>query len=141
MDLTKSFLIKLPSHSDERGSLTVIENEGQLPFTIKRIFYIYDVPQEARRASHAHYRLQELIIPAAGSFTITLDDGTNKQSFTLDRPDCGLYVPPLTWVEIEDFSAKATCLVFASAPYDASDYCQDYTHFLKARSDNDNTIS
>ena len=123
-------IIDLRKISDPRGNLTPIEGGGDIPFDIKRIYYLYDVPSGESRGAHAHKELQQLIIAANGSFTITLDDGKNKKAFTLNRPYQGLYVVPGIWRDLDDFSSGAVLLCLASEHYDASDYIRDYEEFL-----------
>ena len=120
-------------HSDRKGNLTVVENGQTLPFDVKRVYYLYDVPGGENRGSHAHKELSQLIIAASGSFTVTLDDGTCKRSFFLNRPYQGLYVKPGMWRDLEDFSSGAVCMVLASDVYLVSDYIRDYHEFLKFR--------
>ena len=120
-------------HSDRKGNLSVVENGQTLPFDVKRVYYLYDVPGGENRGSHAHKELSQLIIAASGSFTVTLDDGKCKRSFFLNRPYQGLYVKPGMWRDLEDFSSGAVCMVLASDVYLASDYIRDYQEFLKFR--------
>lgn len=123
-------IIDLRKIHDVRGNLTPIEGGQDLPFDIKRIYYLYDVPSGESRGAHAHKELQQLIIAANGSFTITLDDGYNKKSFTLNRPYQGLYVVPGIWRDLDDFSSGAVLLCLASEHYKAEDYIRDYGEFL-----------
>ena len=120
-------------HSDRKGNLSVVENGITLPFDVKRVYYLYDVPGGESRGSHAHKELEQLIIAASGSFKVTLDDGKNKRSFFLNRPYQGLYVKPGMWRDLEDFSSGAVCLVLASEVYQAEDYIRDYEEFLRFR--------
>ena len=120
-------------HSDRKGNLTVVENGSTLPFDVKRVYYLYDVPGGESRGSHAHKDLEQLIIAASGSFTVTLDDGTQKRSFFLNRPYQGLYVKPGMWRDLEDFSSGSVCMVLASEVYEAGDYIRDYQEFLTFR--------
>lgn len=120
-------------HSDRKGNLTVVENGVTLPFDVKRVYYLYDVPGGESRGSHAHRELEQLIVAASGSFTVTLDDGKNKRSFTLNRPYQGLYVKPGLWRDLDNFSSGAVCMVLASEIYDAADYIRDYQEFLEFR--------
>lgn len=122
-------------HSDRKGNLSVVENGQTLPFDVKRVYYLYDVPGGENRGSHAHKELSQLIIAASGSFTVTLDDGKCKRSFFLNRPYQGLYVKPGMWRDLEDFSSGAVCMVLASDVYLASDYIRDYQEFLKFRNE------
>ena len=123
-------LIDLSKIHDVRGNLTPIESGEDIPFDIKRIYYLYDVPSGESRGAHAHKELQQLIIAANGSFTITLDDGNNKKSFTLNRPYQGLLIVPGIWRDLDDFSSGAVLLCLASEHYLASDYIRDYDNFL-----------
>lgn len=118
-------------HSERKGNLSVVENGDTLPFDVKRVYYLYDVPGGESRGAHAHKNLKQLIIAASGSFTVTLDDGKVKRSFTLNRPYQGLLVVPGIWRELDDFSSGSVCLVLASEKYDAEDYIRDYEEFLK----------
>ena len=120
-------------HSDRKGNLTVVENGVTLPFDVKRVYYLYDVPGGENRGSHAHKELSQLIIAASGSFTVTLDDGKCKRSFFLNRPYQGLYVKPGMWRDLEDFSSGAVCMVLASDVYMKEDYIRDYQEFLEFR--------
>lgn len=122
-------------HSDRKGNLSVVENGQTLPFDVKRVYYLYDVPGGENRGSHAHKELSQLIIAASGSFTVTLDDGKCKRSFFLNRPYQGLYVKPGMWRDLEDFSSGAVCMVLASDIYLASDYIRDYNEFLRFRNE------
>lgn len=120
-------------HSDRKGNLTVVENGQTLPFDVKRVYYLYDVPGGENRGSHAHKELSQFIIAASGSFTVTLDDGKCKRSFFLNRPYQGLYVKPGMWRDLEDFSSGAVCMVLASEVYQKEDYIRDYQEFLEFR--------
>lgn len=120
-------------HEDRRGNLTVVENGQTLPFDVKRVYYLYDVPGGENRGAHAHKELSQLIIAASGSFTVTLDDGECKRSFFLNRPYQGLYVKPGMWRDLEDFSSGAVCMVLASDVYIKEDYIRDYNEFLTFR--------
>lgn len=120
-------------HSDRKGNLSVVQNGSTVPFDVKRVYYLYDVPGGESRGSHAHRELSQLIIAASGSFRVTLDDGNVKRSFTLNRPYQGLYVKPGIWRDLDDFSSGAVCLVLASEAYKREDYIRDYQEFLKFR--------
>lgn len=120
-------------HSDRKGNLSVVQNGSTVPFDVKRVYYLYDVPGGESRGSHAHKELNQLIIAASGSFRVTLDDGNVKRSFTLNRPYQGLYVKPGIWRDLDDFSSGAVCLVLASEVYDKEDYIRDYQEFLNFR--------
>jgi dTDP-4-dehydrorhamnose 3,5-epimerase-like enzyme len=125
-------LIELPKIVDPRGNLSFIEGGRHVPFEIRRVYYLYDVPGGEARGGHAHRELNQLLIAASGSFTVVLDDGHGQQRITLNRPDRGLRITPGIWRELEDFSSGAVCLVLASHPYDEADYIRDYEEFLKA---------
>ena len=120
-------------HSKRKGNLTVVENEDTLPFNVKRVYYLYDVPGGEERGSHAHRDLSQLIIAASGSFRVTIDDGKCKRSFFLNRPYQGLYVRPGLWRNLDDFSSGAVCMVLASDVYKKTDYIRDYEDFLEFR--------
>ena len=120
-------------HSDRKGNLTVVENGVTLPFEVKRLYYIYDVPGGESRGAHAHKELSQLIVAASGSFKVTLDDGNVRRTFFLNRPYQGLYVKPGMWRDLEDFSSGAVCMVLASDVYFAEDYIRSYYDFLKFR--------
>lgn len=119
-------ILKLPQVPDARGNLTFIEGARHVPFDIKRVFYLYDVPGGASRGGHGHRALHQFIIAMAGSFDITLDNTKDVERFSLNRAYYGLYVPPMTWAELENFSSGAVCLVLASEVYNESDYFRDY---------------
>ena len=120
-------------HSDRKGNLTVVENGITLPFDVKRVYYIYDVPGGENRGAHAHKELEQLIVAASGSFTVTLDDGKCKRSFFLNRPYQGLYVKPGMWRDLVDFSSGAVAMVLASDVYSKEDYIRDYNEFIDFR--------
>lgn len=117
-------------HSQRKGDISVVENDETVPFDVKRIYYLYDVPGGTNRGGHAHKALCQLIIAASGSFTVTLDDGNVRRSFTLNRPYQGLLVKPGMWRTLDNFSSGSVCLVLASEKYDAEDYIRDYNDFL-----------
>ena len=123
-------MIDIRRFSDNRGYLSVVEGEVDIPFEIKRIYYLYMVP-EASRGEHAHKQLHQLMIATSGSVHVTLDDGRNKKTFVLDKPWKGLLVVPGLWRTLTDFSGGAVCMVLASARYDTDDYIRDYNDFLK----------
>jgi hypothetical protein len=123
-------LLELPRITDPRGNLTFIEAEAHAPFEIRRVYYLYDVPAGAERGGHAHLTLHQLIIPLSGSFDVILDDGRAWKRFRLDRPYRGLYLAPMVWRELSNFSSGSVCLVLASAPYDEGDYVREYVDFL-----------
>ena len=120
-------------HSNRRGNLTVVENGQTLPFDVKRVYYLYDIPGGESRGAHAHKELSQLIIAVSGSFRVTLDDGSVKRSFFLNRPYQGLYVKPGIWRDLDDFSSGAVCMVLASEVYKKEDYIRDYSEFVEFR--------
>jgi len=121
-------LIEIPKITDPRGNLSVVE-EGFLPYTVKRVYYLYDVPSGAYRGGHAHKEQQEFLIPLSGSFEVILDDGENKKSVTLNKPNKGLLIPTGIWRELENFSSGAVCLVLSSGRFLESDYIREYNDF------------
>jgi hypothetical protein len=127
----KHFLKQLPVKKDVRGNLTFVEQFSHVPFEIKRLFYIYDIPTGESRGSHAHKKLHQFIICLSGSFDVQMDDGTNKDSVHLNRPWEGLHVPPLIWASEVNFDPGSVCLVLASDYYEESDYLRNYDDFLK----------
>ena len=132
MNIQDCKLIQLNKIAEPRGNLTFIEGGRHVPFDIKRIYYLYDVPGGAERGGHAHKGLEQLIIAMSGSFDILLDDGVKKKRFHLNRSYFGLYVCPMIWREMDNFSSGAVCLVLASNLYDPEDYYRDYDQFLRA---------
>jgi dTDP-4-dehydrorhamnose 3,5-epimerase-like enzyme len=120
-------------HSQRKGDISVVENGKEVPFDVKRIYYLYDVPGGADRGGHAHKELCQLIIAASGSFTVTLDDGNVKRTFMLNRPYQGLLIKPGIWRDLRDFSSGSVCMVLASEKYSESDYIREYNEFLKYR--------
>ena len=123
-------IIDIRKYTDNRGYLSVIESQLDIPFDIKRVYYLYMVPEVARGA-HAHKELQQLLVATSGSVEVIMDDGTNKKSFMLDRPWKGLYVPSGLWRDLENFSGGAVLMCLASEKYDPSDYIRDYNEFLE----------
>lgn len=127
-------IIELDKHHSERmGNLSVVQNDETVPFAVKRVYYLYDVPGGESRGAHAHRNLSQLIVAASGSFRVTLDDGKAKQTFFLNRPYQALYVKPGIWRDLEDFSSGAVCMVLASEVYQEEDYIRSYHDFLKYR--------
>ena len=124
-------IIELPKIHDPRGNLTFIEGDRHVPFEIKRVFYLYDVPGGETRAGHANKNLQQFIVAMSGSFDVILDDGYSRKTFPLNRSYYGLYIPGMLWREIENFSSGSVCLVLASDFYDAEDYYRDYDEFVR----------
>jgi dTDP-4-dehydrorhamnose 3,5-epimerase-like enzyme len=132
MSIADCKLIDLPKINDPRGNLTFLESERHLPFEFKRIFYLYDVPGGAVRAGHALKTCCQFIIAASGSFDVVLDDGIQKQRYHLNRSYYGLYIPPLIWREIDNFSSGSVCMVLASEYYNELAYYREYEAFLQA---------
>jgi len=132
MQLRDCRILDLPKISDPRGNLTFIEGGRHVEFEIRRVYYLYDVPGGAERGGHAHKELHQLIVAMSGSFDVILDDGLQKQRFHLNRSYNGLYVCPMIWRELDNFSSGSVCMVLASNHYDECDYYRDYDEFLKA---------
>lgn len=124
--------IDLPKITDPRGNLTFIEGVRHVPFDIKRVYYLYDVPGGAARGGHAHKALHQLIIAMSGSFDVVLDDGQQKQRIHLNRSYHGLYICPMIWRELDNFSSGSVCMVLASNLYDEGDYYRNYADFIAA---------
>ncbi len=124
-------IIDLPKIEDPRGNLTFIEGGQHIPFEIKRVYYLYDVPGGSSRGGHAHKDLHQLLIAMSGSFDIHLDDGHSKVTYHMNRSYYGLYIPPMTWREIDNFSSGSVCMVLASAHYEEADYYRDYDEFCQ----------
>ena len=122
-------------HSKRKGDICVVENNQTIPFDVKRIYYLYDIPGGASRGAHAHKELAQFIVAVSGSFTVTLDDGNVKRSFQLNRPYQGLLVTPGIWRQLDDFSSGSVCMVLASELYEEEDYIHNYDEFLKFRKD------
>ena len=131
MSLSKCKILDLPKITDRRGNLTFIEENKHIPFAIKRVYYLYDVPGGEERGGHAHKGLQQFIIAASGSFDVILDDGFERKRFHLNRSYYGLYVCPMMWRELDNFSSGSVCLVLVSELYDEADYIRDYDMFKK----------
>ncbi len=131
MKLKNCETIGLPKIYDQRGNLTFIESGRHIPFDIKRVYYLYDVPGGAERGGHAHKGLHQLIIAMSGSFDVLLDDGTDRKKFHLNRPYDALYICPMIWRELDNFSSGSVCTVLASDFYDEADYYRSYTDFLE----------
>jgi hypothetical protein len=125
-------LIDLPTVTDARGNLTFVEGSRHVPFEIKRVYYLYDVPGGSVRAGHAHKQLHQLLIAAAGSFDVIVNDGVTRTRFQLNRSNYGLYIPPMVWRDIENFSSCSVCLALASELFEESDYYRDYDQFRRA---------
>ncbi len=132
MGLESCSIIDLPKIADPRGNLTFIEGMRHIPFDIKRVFYLFDVPTGADRGAHAHKQLHQFIICLSGSFDVLLDDGSKKKVVHLNRPWQGLHIPPMIWAAEINFDPGSICLVLASDKYDESDYYRDYEIYIKA---------
>jgi dTDP-4-dehydrorhamnose 3,5-epimerase-like enzyme len=130
MGIEQCRIIELPKISDPRGNLTFVEANRHIPFDIKRVYYLYDVPGGSERAGHSHKQLQQLFISMSGSFDILLDDGYEKKKYHMNRSYNGLYVCPMIWRDLENFSSGAVCMVLASDYYDESDYYREYQDFI-----------
>ena len=126
-------VLTLPKVHNRSGNITALNSSLDLPFAVHRVYYLYDIPGGGLRGGHAHKELQQLIVAVSGSFDITLDDGLNKKTVSLNRPYYGLYVIPGIWRELSNFSSGAICLVLASHEYDKNDYIRDYKEFLKIK--------
>ncbi len=126
-------IVELPKISDPRGNLTFVEGGNHIPFDIQRVYYLYDVPGGAERGGHAHKELHQLIIAMSGSFDVVLDDGVNKKRVHLSRSYIGLYVCPMIWRELDNFSSGSVCMVLSSNRYDAEDYYRDYAEFKRGQ--------
>ena len=133
MPLADCQLISLPRIQDPRGNLTFIEGGVHVAFDIRRVYYLYDVPGGSERGGHAHKALRQLIIAMSGSFDVLLDDGEEQKRFHLNRSYVGLYVCPMIWRQLDNFSSGSVCMVLASNRYDEADYFRDYGDFLRAR--------
>ena len=123
-------LLTLPKNHQLNGNLTSITNSKEVPFDIKRIYYLYDVPGGNSRGGHAHKDLYQIMIALSGSFTVTVDDGKLKRSFQLFQPYQGLLIPPGLWRDLDNFSSGSICMVLASEVYDEKDYFRDYEDFI-----------
>jgi dTDP-4-dehydrorhamnose 3,5-epimerase-like enzyme len=128
--LSNCVIIDLPKISDPRGNLTFFEESRHIPFDIRRVYYLYDVPGGSERGGHAHRNLHQFMIAISGSFDVLLDDGKEKKRIRLDRPYYGLYICPMIWRELDNFSSGSVCMVVASEFYDESDYFRNYSDFL-----------
>lgn len=124
-------IINLPKIEDPRGNLSFIEENNNIPFSIKRVYWIYDVPGGQFRGSHSYKELHEFIVALSGSFDVVLDDGNVKKTWTLNRSYYGLYVPNMIWRSLENFSTNALCMILASRHYSVEDYIRDYDEFLE----------
>lgn len=130
------FVVELNKIHNRAGNITVIEENVQLPFIVKRIYYLYDIPSGADRGAHAHLALEHFMVAASGSFEVMLNDGRNKKVVELNRPNIGIYIPPGIWVEVLNFSSGAISLNFVSEKYDETDYIREYHDFIKRKNEN-----
>jgi|TARA_B110000967_G_C18735162_1_gene484688 hypothetical protein len=130
MILERCSVQSLPKITDPRGNLTFIEGGQEVPFEIRRVYYLYDVPGGSERGGHGHKKLHQLIIAVSGSFDIHLDDGHSKKTLHMNRANLGLYICPMIWRDIDNFSSGAVCMVLASERYDELDYYRNYDQFV-----------
>lgn len=128
-------IIQLPQIKNRAGNITPVHNSIEIPFDIKRIFYLYDVPGGESRGAHAHKKCHQFLVAASGSFEVLLDDGKEQHTVQLNRPFGGLHIPPLIWASEINFSSGSICLVMASELYEENDYIRDYTNYLKIIND------
>src|SRR5580692_10876389 len=133
MDLNQCNIVNLPKITDPRGNLTFIEGGRHVPFKIQRVYYLYDTPGGAERGGHAHKALHQLIVAMSGSFDVVLDDGADKRRIHMNRSYSGLYVCPMIWRSIDNFSSGSVCMVLASHHYSEDDYIRDYPAYLATR--------
>lgn len=131
-DVASCRLVSLPRLSDGRGSLSYIQPGPLLPFEIRRVYYLYDVPDGQSRGAHGHRKLEQLMMAVAGAVNVECDDGRQRRTFRLDSPQVGLYVCPMIWRNLTGFEAGTVCMVVASEPYDEADYFRNYDDFLAA---------
>lgn len=131
-------IINLPKIEDIRGNLSFVEENNHIPFDIKRVYWIYDVPGGQKRGEHAYFKLHEFIIALSGSFDVIIDNGKKKQTYSLNRSYYGLYVPNMLWRSLENFSTNALCLIFASEHYSENDYIRKYKKFIQLANESKN---
>lgn len=134
MTINDCKIIELPKFLDQRGNLSFVQNNAQIPFEIKRTYWLYDVPGGESRGGHAYRQTEEFVIAMSGSFDVTIDDGQEQKTFHLNRSYYGLYIPKGLWRQMENFSTNSLALEFASTPFDEADYVRDYDEFLKLKS-------
>jgi len=132
MSLAECKMVNLPKINEPRGNLTFIEGGRHIPFEIKRVYYLYDVPGGAERGGHAHKDLHQFIVAMSGSFDVVLNDGIEQKRFHLNRSYSGIYICPMIWRELDNFSSGSVCMVLASNFYDEADYYRDYQEFVRA---------
>ncbi len=126
-------VLNLSKIHNDAGNITVVESESNIPFDVKRIYYLYDIPSGESRGGHAHYQLEQYIIAASGSFDVVLDDGVNKKRITLNRPNIALHIVPGLWRELDSFSSGAITMVLASEVYQEQDYIRDYNNYIELK--------
>lgn len=131
-NLPRCRIINLPKIQDPRGNLSFVQSFDQIPFDISRVYFVYDVPGGSERGGHAHKALHQFVVSVSGSFDVVLQDGTERRIFNLNAPFRGLYVAPMVWRDLLNFSSGAVCLVVASEKYDEDDYIRDFSDFSKA---------
>lgn len=131
MTVAQCRLVDLPGSVDDRGRLAFVEPPDTIPFEIGRVYYLFDIPPGKERGAHGHRDLQQLMIAVSGSFSVTLDDGKERKSFHLSRPDQGLYISKMIWRDLSNFSEDAVCLVLASERYSEDDYFRSYEDFYR----------
>lgn len=131
-NISQCRMIAVERHSHHNGSLCVADNASDgIPFEVKRVFYIYDVPAHSERGGHSHYEMEEFIVAVSGAFDVTVDDGISKFRFTLNSPDMGLYIPAGIWRTLDNFSSGSVCLALCPTLFDEADYVRDYNRFLE----------
>ena len=131
MSINECIIYNFPKIIEPRGNLSFIESDKHIPFSIKRVFYVYDIPSGANRGAHAHKTLMEMIVCVSGEVEVSLDDGKNKKLVKLNRPWLGLFIPPMTWISTGNFNPGTVYIVLASDYFSESDYYRDYELFLK----------
>jgi hypothetical protein len=131
--ITDCQLVHLPKINQERGTISVVQNQKEVPFNVKRVYYLYDIPNGSERGGHAHINLKQLILAASGSFDLVIDDGESKIIFSLNSPSVGVLMPTGLWRELTNFSSGAICLVLASEEYDENDYIREYDVYKKKK--------
>ncbi len=141
MPLNDCKILELPKITDPRGNLTFVESGNHIPFDIKRVYYLYDVPGGSDRGAHAHKNLHQFVIAMSGSFDIVLDDGDRQRRFHLNRSYYGLYICPMMWRTLDNFSSGGVCMVLASEYYDEADYIRDHDEYIKLAKKNEHPLS
>jgi hypothetical protein len=128
-------IVDLETKHNELGNITIVKNNLTIPFAVKRIYYLYDIPMGTERGGHAHLNLEQYVIAGSGSFTFIVDDGKNRKEFFLNRPNLALHILPGIWRDMRDFSSGSVCLVLASMAFQEEDYVRDFNNFLKYRNE------